>query len=147
MASPLTIVHLAASPFFGGPERQMLGLARHLPGKYRSIFLSFAERGKARAFLHEVRQHGFRAVELRHNFPRLARATREVQHHLHRLRADILCCHGYKPDLIGWQAARRVGIPVIAVSHGWTGATLRVRFYESLDRWVLRRMDTVVGVS
>jgi glycosyltransferase involved in cell wall biosynthesis len=147
MTPPLTIVHLAASPFFGGPERQMLGLARHLPGKYRSIFLSFAERGKARPFLHEVREHGFRAIELRHNFPRLARATREVQHLLHRLRADIVCCHGYKSDLVGWHAARRVGIPVVAVSHGWTGATLRVRFYETLDRWVLRRMDVVVGVS
>src|SRR5206468_1530529 len=66
---------------------------------------------------------------------------------LRRLKADILCCHGYKPDVIGWRAARLAGIPVISVSHGWTAVTLKVRLYEALDRWVLRFMDMVVGVS
>ena len=40
------LVHLTASSFFGGPERQMLGLARVLPTSYRSTFLSFAEDGQ-----------------------------------------------------------------------------------------------------
>jgi glycosyltransferase involved in cell wall biosynthesis len=66
---------------------------------------------------------------------------------LRRLKADVLCCSGYKPDLIGWLAARRVGIPVAAIAHGWTAATLRVRVSESLDRWVMRRMDAVACVS
>ena len=52
----MRVVHLMASPFYGGPERQMLGLARHLPSEVESIFLSFAERGLAQAFLDEVRQ-------------------------------------------------------------------------------------------
>ena len=30
---------------------------------------------------------------------------------------------------------RAVGIPVISISHGWTGATWKVRLYEALDRW------------
>lgn len=45
----MTIVHLAASPFLGGPEQQILGLAGHLPRSYRSVFLSFLEGGPARA--------------------------------------------------------------------------------------------------
>ena len=59
----------------------------------------------------------------------------------------MLCCSGYKPDLIGWLAARRAGVPVVAIAHGWTAATCKVRFYEALDRWVMRRMDAVVCVS
>ena len=59
----------------------------------------------------------------------------------------MLCCSGYKPDLIGWLAARRVGVPVVAIAHGWTAATAKVRFYEALDRRVMRRMDAVVCVS
>ena len=47
----LRIVHLLASPFVGGPERQVLGLARHLPAEFETSFLSFAEGGKAEAFL------------------------------------------------------------------------------------------------
>ncbi|MEJ7639377.1 MAG: glycosyltransferase [Singulisphaera sp.] len=67
--------------------------------------------------------------------------------HLCRLEATVLCCHGYKPDIVGWLAARRAGLPAVAVSHGWTAVTPRVRLFEALDRLVLRAMDRVVCVS
>jgi glycosyltransferase involved in cell wall biosynthesis len=141
------IVHLMASPFYGGPERQMLGLARHLPKEDRTTFLSFPERGLCKPFLDEVQRYGFEGRALRHNIPNLRASIREIADELRRLKADIVCCSGYKPDVLGWRAARRVGLPVVAVAHGWTAATARVRFYEWLDRTVMRRMDAVVGVS
>src|SRR3954447_3346451 len=115
-------VHLAASPFFGGPERQMLGLASALPAEYRSVFLSFAEGGRCRPLLDEARRLGVEAVELEENAPRYWAAVREVAGHLRRMGAEVLCCHGYKPDILGWRAARRAGVPVVAVSRGWTAA-------------------------
>jgi glycosyltransferase involved in cell wall biosynthesis len=141
------IVHLMASPFVGGPERQVLGLARHLPPTWRTTFLSFAERGLARPFLDEARRAGFETGELRHNAPRFTACVREVADALRERHADVLCCSGYKPDLIGWRAARRAGIPVVSISHGWTAVTLKVRLYEALDRLALRWMDAVVCVS
>jgi glycosyltransferase involved in cell wall biosynthesis len=143
----MRVVHLMASPFYGGPERQVLGLARHLPSEVTTAFLSFAERGLAQAFLDEARQHQFEAKALVYNTPRFFACVREVADELRRLKADIVCTSGYKPDLIGWRAARRVGIPVASISHGWTGATWKVRVYESLDRCILRRLDAVVCVS
>jgi glycosyltransferase involved in cell wall biosynthesis len=143
----VVVVQLLASPFVGGIERQLLGLARHLPPAYRTVFLSFAEHGRARPFLDLARQQGFEAVALEHNAPHFRRAAREVAGHLRRVRADVLCCNGYKPDVIGWRAARLAGVPVVSVSHGWTAATLKVRLYEALDRLVLRWMDCTVCVS
>jgi glycosyltransferase involved in cell wall biosynthesis len=143
----MRVVHLMASPFYGGPERQVLGLARHLPGDVQSSFLSFPERGLATAFLDEARKLGFDARALHHNVPRLIACVREVADELRRVRADLLCTSGYKPDVIGWRAARRVGIPVVSISHGWTGATWKVRCYEQVDRWILRWFDVVVCVS
>ncbi len=143
----MNIAHLTSSPFFGGPERQMLGLARALPDAYRSVFLAFAEGEKHRALLGQVGQHGFEGVVLRHNYPRVGAVVNEIANTLQRLGTDILCCHGYKADLLGWWAARRAGVHVISVSHGWTGATIKVRVYEALDRIVLRWMDCVVAVS
>ncbi len=67
--------------------------------------------------------------------------------HLRRVRADVLCCNGYKPDILGWLAARRAGVPVVAIAHGWTAANWRARLYEWLDRRVMRRLDAVVCVS
>ena len=143
----MRIVQLMASPFVGGPERQILGLARALPAAYQTTFLSFAERGLARPLLEQARRDGFEAVELRENFPRLRRAVSEVAGHLKRLRADVLCTSCYKPDLIGWRAARRVGIPIVAIAHGWTGATWKVRVYEWFDALAMRSVDAVVCVS
>ncbi len=143
----MRIVHLMASPFVGGPERQVLGLAGALSAEYESVFLSFAERGLCRPFLETARRQGFEAIELSANAPRLGRAVREVAEHLRRLGADVLCCSGYKPDVIGWRAARRAGVPVVSISHGWTAATWKVRLNELLDRLVLRWMDRTVCVS
>jgi len=143
----MTIVQLFASPFFGGPERQMLGLSVHLPERFRSVFVSFPERGSCRAFLDQVRSRGLEAVELRHDFPHLWAAVGEIVEQLRQLRADVVCCNGYKADIIGLLAARKVGVPAVSISHGWTAANLRARLYESLDRYSLRWMDAVVGVS
>ena len=143
----MRVVHLMASPFVGGPERQVLGLARHLPSDVTTIFLSFAERGLAKPFLDEAARSGFESHALKHNTPRFFACVKEVAGELRRLKADLLCCSGYKPDLVGLRAARKVGIPVTSISHGWTGATWKVRVYEWLDKLALQRMDRVVCVS
>jgi glycosyltransferase involved in cell wall biosynthesis len=136
-----------ASPFYGGPERQVLGLAKHLPSPVECSFLSFAERGLAEPFLAEARRGGFQAKSLTCNTPRYFACVREVAGELRRLNANLLCCSGYKPDLVGWRAARRIGIPVISIAHGWTSATWKVRYYEKLDKIAMRSMDSVVCVS
>jgi glycosyltransferase involved in cell wall biosynthesis len=141
------IVHLTASTFYGGPERQMLGLARHLPDSHRSIFLSFAEGGACRPFIGMARHHGFEAHALRHDTPHLWAASREIAAYLHRFGTHVLCCHGYKANLVGRVAARWQQIPAVAVARGWTGESLKVRLYEAIDRFHLRWMDRVVCVS
>ena len=40
----MVILHLATSPFFGGPERLILGLAQSLPTSCQSAFVLFADR-------------------------------------------------------------------------------------------------------
>ena len=143
----MVIVHLTSSRFVGSVERQMLGLARGLPSGYRSVFVSFSEGGLCHEFLGETRRDGFTAVALEKDTPRLRAACEEVCATLRRFQADVLCCHGYKADLIGRIAATRLGIPAIAVCHGWTGENLKVKAYEFADRRVLPKMDAVVCVS
>lgn len=140
-------VHLTASRFFGGPERQMLGLAQALPAGYRCAFLSFAEDGHSNDFLGRVRHAGFPAGALRNDSPHFLSAVAELTVRLRQWNAGILFSHGYKADALGLWAARRIGIPIVSVSRGWTAESLRVRTYEMLDRRLLRWMDRVVCVS
>lgn len=143
----MVVAQLAASPFFGGPERQMIGLATSLPLSFRTVFISFSEGGRCQPFLNEAQRFGFEKVELRRNTPDYRAAVREVEGELRRIKADILFCHGYKSDILGWRAARRAGIPLVMVSRGWTAETLKVRLNETLDRMVMHAADRVVCVS
>jgi len=144
----MRVAHLTASTFYGGPERQMLGLTHALGAAgVESVFVSFSEGGRCRSFLGRVRHAGFEAVALEHDTPWLRAAARDLTDHLARLRPDVLLCHGYKANLLGRVAARRQHIPVVAVSRGWTRENWKVRVYEALDRWHLRHMDRVVAVS
>jgi glycosyltransferase involved in cell wall biosynthesis len=146
-AAMRTVVHLTASTFVGGPERQMLGLARSLPRTHRSVFLLFDEGGRHRPFLGELYREGVEAVALKNDTPHFLAAIGELAGHLRRLRADVLCCHGYKANLLGRPAARRARVPVVAVSRGWTGESFKVRLYDKVDRATVRWMDRVVCVS
>jgi glycosyltransferase involved in cell wall biosynthesis len=143
----MIVINLTSSRFFGGPERQMLELAVELRPRCRTVFASFSEGGRCRAFLDRAVAEGFEAIKLPHDTPRLIAAEQDVQALLRSTRADVLLCQGYKAGLIGLAAARRLRVPIVAVSRGWTGECLRVRLYEALDRRVLRLMDRVVCVS
>ncbi len=143
----MRLVHLTASTFFGGPERQMLGLAKAMPTTIRTTFASFSEGGRCSGFLDEVRAHGFPTVPLTADFPHVFAAVREIVGLLQSTACDVLICHGYKAHILGRLAARRAGIPAVAVSRGWTGETRKVKLYEWLDRRHLRFMDHVVCVS
>jgi glycosyltransferase involved in cell wall biosynthesis len=143
----MKVVHLTASPFYGGPERQMLGLAQAAAGWCQSVFVSFPERGLCRPFLNKAEELGFETIELKQNAPRYRAAVQELTGMLRQLQPDVLCCHGYKADMLGWFAARRTDTPVVGVSRGWTGCSLRVKMYDALDGFSLRWMDVVVCVS
>jgi glycosyltransferase involved in cell wall biosynthesis len=143
----MNLVHLTASTFFGGPERQMLGLALAMPDSVRTTFATFPEGGRGAAFLNETRKHGFASVPLVNDFPKAFASVREIAELLRATACDVLICHGYKAHILGRMAARRAGIPAVAVSRGWTGESRKVKLYEWLDRRHLRLMDHVVCVS
>jgi glycosyltransferase involved in cell wall biosynthesis len=138
---------LTASTFFGGPERQMLGLAEHLGRPFHSSFLSFPEGDRCGEFLGHARAAGFDANTLPADTPNVRAAVGGLCDHLRHTRADVLVTHTFKPNILGRIAARRVGIPCVAVSRGWTWENLKVRVYETMDRVNLRFVDRVVAVS
>jgi len=142
----MNVVHLTASTFFGGPERQMLGLADHSPTQ-TSTFVSFAEGGRCEEFLGEAQKRGHGAVSLVADTPAVRECIRELTQTLKDRAADLLVTHTFKPNILGRIAARRAGIPIVAVSRGWTWENLKVRAYEAADRVNLRFVDHVVAVS
>jgi glycosyltransferase involved in cell wall biosynthesis len=141
------IGHLTSTSSFGGPERQMLGLASSLSSEFRSVFLLFDEGGRCQSFATEIERSGFAGNRIGAGIRNPLSIIDELSELLRSTGVDILCCHGYKADLFGLLASRRVGIRAISVSRGWTAATGRVRLNERADKLVLRFMDAVICVS
>ena len=104
----ITVLHLTASPSYGGPERQMLGLGRELEKECDSIFVSFLEEGRCWDFVQEAEGQGFTAHALRYDTPRVLAALEELEAMLRTHSVDLLVTHSYKARFsvvsrrIGW---------------------------------------------
>ena len=146
---PLKIAHVTASPNFGGVERLILEICRSL-GRTKDVehvIASFPEGGNAEPFLHEVEKSGFTAYGFQNDMPYLGPATCELIRLLKQHEIQILCAHGHKARMLGYLAAKRLRIPIVGISHGWTGENKKIKLFERIDKWMHRRMDHIVCVS
>jgi glycosyltransferase involved in cell wall biosynthesis len=62
-------------------------------------------------------------------------------------KGNILQTHGYKAHVLGYLLRKRLRVPWIAFSHGWTSENIKVRLYNALGRWCMKHADTIVAVS
>lgn len=142
------VLHLIASNFVGGPERQILAHAREASTAHWEIWVgSFRDGAERGEFLRTADQHALPTVEIladsRFNPLAVVELVKVLQSH----RVDVLCTHGYKANILGRLASRLSGCPQIAFLRGWTAETWNVRFYERLERMFLRRLPWVACVS
>jgi glycosyltransferase involved in cell wall biosynthesis len=146
---PLRVAHVTASPNLLGVERLILEISRSLERTkdVHHVLASFPEEGRSGPFLREAEKCGFTTYGFQNDMPHLVAATRELVRLLKKHQIQILCAHGHKPRMLGWFAAKYLQIPIIGISHGWTGETPRVKLYDRIDKWMHRRMDHIVCVS
>jgi glycosyltransferase involved in cell wall biosynthesis len=145
--SRVGILHLRASNFVGGPEKQILRHALDAASPEREIWAGSFRNGLTRTeFLRRAEEMGLPTLELSSRRFDL-RAILELAQGLRQKRIAIVCTHGYKANLVGWAASRLTGCTQIAFVRGWTAETWRVKLYERLERLVLRWTDWVVCVS
>ncbi len=60
---------------------------------------------------------------------------------------DILHCHGYKADVIGFLTSKLTKVRLVSTYHGWWPDTLKLKFYDFIDTSILKFFDRVVAVS
>jgi len=141
------ILHLIATNFVGGPEKQILQHALSASSSSLEIWLgSFRDFPARPEFLERAERMGLPTVEF--SSGRFGpRTVIELARTLREKKISLICTHGYKANLLGWAASRLIGCPQIAFARGWTGENWRIKMYERLDRLVLRWTDWVVCVS
>jgi len=146
----MKILLLTASPFYGGPERQMIELAKTLRIRHPDVECcigSYPEAGNCRPFLEKVTAEGFEAIELVSDFPHLFRARNELRRILIDRKIDILITNGHKARGVSCLLPKSLCVPILTVSRGWTTENLKMRLFNLVDRWFHRRADHVIAVS
>jgi len=145
---PIVVMHLRASNFVGGPEKQILEhFSRMDSRRFRPVLGTFVEPGASDPLGDEALKRGFHTIQLPALSPLNPGNILHVARILKREKVAILCTHGYKPNVLGFFAAKLCGVPTIAISRGWTWESPKIRFYEALDRRFLRYVSHVVAVS
>jgi succinoglycan biosynthesis protein ExoA len=145
MNEKFRVLHLRASPFVGGPERQILRCASFkFHADLEQIIGSFVDALEGKDFLETAKLQGLRTIAFS---PRSGRAFRELRAFIRKEKISLICTHGYKADVLAILAGRLQGIPVASFLRGWTAQDWKVRQYESLDRLMLPFANAVVALS
>ena len=139
-------MHIRATNFFGGPERQILGhivastMARHR-------VLTFIERGAVNPFFENCLAKGISVEAIPTQNPFAPSVIKALRNAFKKARPDIICSHGYKPTLLTLLAKAGLGIPLIIFARGRTGENRMIRLFEFLERQAMRISSVIVPVS
>jgi glycosyltransferase involved in cell wall biosynthesis len=143
-----TIMHLTATNFYGGPEKQIVEHLMRLENNYyRGVIASFLEDQRPNETLERAKTAGLIHRGIPMSGPVDVRAQWKLNKLLRQEKVDLLCVHGYKACVMGWWAGLRLKIPVLAFSRGYTAEDIKVAFYEWLERRVIGRLTGIVFVS
>ena len=140
------ILHLIASNFISGPEKQILHHARDMAGSpYEICVASFHDLPGEPEIITAARNGGTPAYLVRGGFNPLQ--ITDLAKVLRQERIAVLCTHGYKANIVGRLASLLSRVPHAAFVRGWTAETPRVALYEKLERRMLASAPWVVCVS
>lgn len=144
-----SVLHLLAPGEVGGLESVVGALAagHRRRGDAVTVAATLAPDGPEPGFLRVLRDTGVEVVTIRVAGRAYLHERGEVARLCRRLRPAVVHSHGYRADLVGAPAARRLRIPTVTTVHGFTGGDWKNRVYEAVQRRAFRRFDAVVAVS
>ncbi len=145
----MKVAHFISSNGLFGAEKVMLSLAIAMKSRGVSSWI-FALNNKHNPHLEVIEEAKkasvlCRAIESKGRFDlsvvsRMAALFKEND-------IDVLHTHNYKSNLLGLLAAKKAGIPIVATLHGYLGENRKVRFYEAIDRVILKFFSRVILVD
>ncbi len=150
------VVHIIPKLGFGGAERFVVELAKHMPSKNirQSIITLWDDRPLMKELPDSVSctVFPFDRIGYIHRIPKLTKMLREMQ-------ADIVHTHLFSADLWGRLAAKSLGIPVVTTEHNinvgesWLWGRIKramkkySRVYTAPSSAVREYMKTAYGIA
>ena len=146
----VAILQLRSSHIFSGPETVIIALSEGLKDTEfdNTILCLWGDRTTPIPLADVARSKGLSVEVLRTSGKLNPGLVWQVLRFAKQRRIRIISSTGYKADLIGWLAARLLGIRFITTIQGFVEKyPLRKRFYDAMTRWIARHSDRVVTVA
>lgn len=144
---PFVVLHLRASNFFGGPEKQILQHAIECRGTTcRIIVGSFSATSEKNEFLKHCTVENVDNVVIQQKWRFDLDMRSKISQIIIDNEVDLLCVHGYKPAFLA-VARSDPHIPVIAFSRGRTAEGFKLAMYQRLEDILLPRFAAIIAVS
>ncbi len=144
------LFHIRSSYFYGGPERQITYLTRSLANLgIESMVATFVvtKKSDGNQYYEKLKELGVPSylINLSGTFDFSPIGT--LEEYIRDNGFNVLVAHDYRADYFSIQLAKKLRLPRVSFSRGWTRNSLKVMFYEWLDVAFLKGMDGVVAVS
>jgi len=146
----MRVLQLISSGGLYGMENMLLSFAHSLQkAGHEPVLGVFHNRHRSHTEIAEAAQHQGLKVKMIECQGKLdGGVVSGIQQYLKSERIELLHTHGYKSDVYGYIAARRLHIPVLTTQHSMEPLrSLLMRFYRALDLRLIRKFDKVIAVS
>ncbi len=145
----MRVLHLISSGGFFGAERVVVTLAREQIkqglGAYVGVFKNYNNPHL------EVAQNAHKCnlpVEIFDCKGRFdIKTILSIRYFLRENKIDIIHSHGYKSNFYGLLSSLNMGIKNVATCHTWYSISLKLKFYERVDKLLLKRFNKVIAIS
>jgi len=145
----LKILYLSAPTDLAGTERVILNYLSHYDSRRFEIFVaSYLNPLRfSNPFTSALEAIGIPLTKITIGPTPYAKQICETVRIIRSYSINILHTHGYRSDVAGLIAAKLTGIPIISTVHGWTPISMKMRGYQMIDRFCLKRFDKIICVS
>lgn len=145
----IRVLHLVSSGGFFGAERVILNLAsQQKEGEVLSwVGAINNEHNPHLEIIQEAQRTGLKTAVFDSRSQADLKTVSSLRDFLKVNNIDILHTHNYKSDITGFLATRLTKVKWVATMHGWISSDSKLRWYESLDRIVLKFAQKTICVS
>ncbi len=142
------VLIIYASPALSGPGKGILQFIRHAKSSFDYRLASFIrEAGVDSEFSEIAKKRGANYTPIIQKGALDVRLFSQVRTMCGERRVNIIQTHGYKGHVIALVLSKVLRIKWIAWAHGWTNENAKVRLYNKIERFCLKRADVAVAVS
>ena len=143
------IAHIISSNGFFGAEKVMISIASQINynGTQSSIVAIQNAHNPHIEVVEVSRVLGIPAFNIESRGRIDLRTISRLTDYIKANNITLLHTHNYKANLIGLLVARKAKIPIVATVHGYIGNGRKLKFYEALDRFILRYFNKVILVD